>query len=160
MNWAQLYVSLNILRHCSSLGLKWKLTQVLWPLMSFPNFLIYWVWHFNNIIFFRIWSSSAGIPSPQLAFLLVMLPKAHLTPTPGCLALDVVIQLRLFLFLIVLCILPPLLNIFCCYQTPFISFLYPAQPWIKCSLGTSSFLEVISSLSHSIIFLYFFSLFI
>ena len=28
---------------------------------------------------FRIWNSSAGIPSPPLALLLVMLPKAHLT---------------------------------------------------------------------------------
>ena len=28
---------------------------------------------------FRIWNSSTGIPSPQLAFLIVMLPKAHLT---------------------------------------------------------------------------------
>ena len=40
----------------------------------------------------RIWNSSAGIPSPPLAFLVVMLPKAHfLRPpwlhTPGCLAL-------------------------------------------------------------------------
>ena len=28
---------------------------------------------------FRIWNSSAGIPSPPLALLVVMLPKAHLT---------------------------------------------------------------------------------
>ena len=28
---------------------------------------------------FRIWNSSAGIPSPPLALFLVMLPKAHLT---------------------------------------------------------------------------------
>ena len=28
---------------------------------------------------FRIWSSSAGIPSPPLAVFIVMLPKAHLT---------------------------------------------------------------------------------
>ena len=28
---------------------------------------------------FRIWSSSAGIPSPPLALFVVMLPKAHLT---------------------------------------------------------------------------------
>ena len=36
---------------------------------------------------FRIWNSSAGIPSPPLALFIVMLPKAHLTHTPGCLAL-------------------------------------------------------------------------
>ena len=29
---------------------------------------------------FRIWTSSAGIPSPPLALLVVMLPKTHLTP--------------------------------------------------------------------------------
>ena len=28
--------------------------------------------------FFRIWNSSTGLPSPPLAFLVVMLPKAHL----------------------------------------------------------------------------------
>jgi len=28
---------------------------------------------------FRIWNSSTGIPSPPLAFFVVMLPKAHLT---------------------------------------------------------------------------------
>ena len=28
---------------------------------------------------FRIWDSSAGIPSPPIALLVVMLPKAHLT---------------------------------------------------------------------------------
>ena len=25
--------------------------QVLWPLLSFPNLLTYWVWHFNSIVF-------------------------------------------------------------------------------------------------------------
>ena len=36
---------------------------------------------------FRIWNNSAGIPSPALVFFIVMLPKAHLTHTPGCLIL-------------------------------------------------------------------------
>ena len=36
---------------------------------------------------FRIWNSSTGIPSSLLALLVVMLPKAHLTCIPGCLAL-------------------------------------------------------------------------
>ena len=52
---------------------------VLWPLLSFPNLLAYWMQHFNSIIFFRIWNSSTGIPSPPLALFLVMLPKDHLT---------------------------------------------------------------------------------
>ena len=43
----------------------WAL-PVLWPLLSFPNLLAYWVKHFNSIIF-SIWNSSAGIPSPPLA---------------------------------------------------------------------------------------------
>ena len=53
----------------------------------------YWVfqilefcWHIECSTFtassFRIWNSSAGIPSPSLALFLVMLPKAHLTLHP------------------------------------------------------------------------------
>ena len=51
---------------------------VLWPPLSFPNLLAYWVQHFNSIIF-RIWNSSSGIPEPPLALFVGMLPKAHLT---------------------------------------------------------------------------------
>ena len=44
-------------------------------------FQIYW--HIECSTFtassFRIWNSSAGIPSPPLALFIVMLPKAHLT---------------------------------------------------------------------------------
>ena len=40
-------------------------------------------WHIECSTFtapsFRIWNSSAGIPSPPLALFIVMLPKAHLT---------------------------------------------------------------------------------
>ena len=40
-------------------------------------------WHIESSTFtassFRIWNSSAGIPSPPLALFIVMLPKAHLT---------------------------------------------------------------------------------
>ena len=59
---------------------------VLWWLLSFPNLLAYWMHHFHSISF-RIWNSSTGIPSPPLALFVVMLPKAHLTSHPGCLAL-------------------------------------------------------------------------
>ena len=51
---------------------------VLWPLLSFPNLLAYWVQHFQASSF-RIWNSSTGIPPPPLALFIVMLPKAHLT---------------------------------------------------------------------------------
>ena len=51
---------------------------VLWPLLSFPNLMTYWVQHFTASSF-MIWNSSTGIPSPPLALFAVMLPKAHLT---------------------------------------------------------------------------------
>ena len=74
--------SLSILWHCLSLVSEWKLTfPVLWPLLSFPNLLTYWVQHFHSIIF-RIRKSSIGIPSLPLALFIVMLPKAHLTSHP------------------------------------------------------------------------------
>ena len=41
---------------------------------------------------------------------------------------------------------------------PIISVLYLVHLCMKCSLGISNFLEEISSLSHSIVFLYFFAL--
>ena len=49
-----------------------------WPLP------VHWVcWHIECTTLtassFSIWNSSAGIPSPLLAFFTVMLPKAHLT---------------------------------------------------------------------------------
>ena len=50
------------------------------------------------------------------------------------------------------------LNIFCFCQVHTISVLYGAHLYMKCSLSISNFLEKISSLSHSIVFLYFFAL--
>ena len=41
---------------------------------------------------------------------------------------------------------------------PFLSFTVPAYLYMKCSLGISDFLKEISSLSHSVVFLYFFAL--
>ena len=52
---------------------------VLWPLLSFPNLLAYWVQHFHRASSFRIWNRSTGISSLPLALFIVMLPKAHLT---------------------------------------------------------------------------------
>src|SRR5574337_779029 len=54
--------------------------------------------------------------------------------------------------------LPPLLNIFCFCYVRTISVLYRAHLCMKYSLGISNFLEDISSLSHSVVFLYFFAL--
>ena len=51
---------------------------VLWPLLSFQI-----CWHIEYSTFtassFRVCNNSTGIPSPLLALLIVMLPKAHLT---------------------------------------------------------------------------------
>ena len=84
-------------------------------------------WHTGRTLTassFRIWNSSPGIPSPPLAFLVVMLPKAHLTHMPGCLALGEWPHHRdylgrEYLFCTVFCtkvfcvLLPSLFNIFC-----------------------------------------------
>ena len=59
---------------------------VLWPLLSFPNLLTYWVKHFHSIIF-EIWNGSTGIPSIPLVLFIVMLPKTHLTLHSRMLAL-------------------------------------------------------------------------
>ena len=58
-------VKTNIFQSCGH----WWVFQICWrteycPLAASP---------------FRIWNSSAGIPSPPLALLVVMLPKAHFT---------------------------------------------------------------------------------
>ena len=49
-------------------------------------------WHIKCNSFtassFRIWNSSTGIPSPPVALLIVMLPKAAWLWTPECLALS------------------------------------------------------------------------
>ena len=78
VRWVQLCSSLNIIWHCLwDWNENWPF-PVLWPLLSFPNLLAYWVQHFTASSF-RIWNSSSGIPSPPLALFVVMLPKAHLT---------------------------------------------------------------------------------
>ena len=66
-----------------AIGLLWDWYEnwpfpVLWPLLSFQS-----GWYIECSTFtatsFRIWNSSAGIPSPPLALFVVLLPKAHLT---------------------------------------------------------------------------------
>ena len=76
----QLCGSLNILWHCLSLGLEWKLT------FSSPVTTAEFSQFAGNIecstftaSSFRIWNSSTGIPSPPLALFVVMVSKAHLT---------------------------------------------------------------------------------
>ena len=76
--WVQLHGSLNILWHCPSLGLEWKLFQ------SCGHCWVFQIcWHIECNTFtassFRIWNNSTGIPSPLLALFIVMLPKVPLT---------------------------------------------------------------------------------
>ena len=125
-------------------------------------------WHIKRstltALSFRIVHSSAGIPSPPLALLIEMLPKAHLTShsrmsgprwviTPSWLSesLKPFLYSSLYschLFLISFAFVRSLL---------FLSFIMPILAW---RLDISNFLEEISSLFHSIVFLYFFALFI
>ena len=51
---------------------------VLWPLLSFPDLLVYECSTLTASSF-RMWNRSAGILSPPLALFVVMLPQAHLT---------------------------------------------------------------------------------
>ena len=124
-------------------------------------------WHIECSTFtassFRICNSSTGIPSPPLALFVVMLPKAQLTShsrmsgsrwviTPSWLSglsrsfsYSSVYSCHLFL-----------VSSASLRSLPFLSLSNPSM--CECSLDISNFLEEISSLSHSIVFLYFFAL--
>ena len=124
-------------------------------------------WHIECNTFtassFRIWNSSPGIPSPPIPLFVVMLPKVHLALysrmsgsrwviTPLCLSQS----WRSFLYssvyschLFYLCLVHTISVLYCAHET-FIC--------MKCSLGISNFLEEISSLSYSVVFLFFFAL--
>jgi len=109
---------------------------------------------------FRIWNSSTGIPSTPLALFVVMLPKVHLTSQSrmsGC------------RWMITPLWLPRLLksflytsSVYSCQLFLISSASFSALYWVhlcmKCSLGTSNFLEEFFRLSHSIVFLYLFAL--
>ena len=126
-------------------------------------------WHIECSTFtassFRIWNSSTGILSPALALFVVMLSKAHLTSHSKMSGSRLVItsswlswSWRSFLYSS---------SVYSCHfflissasvrSLPFLSF-YCAHLCMKCSLGISNFLEEIPSLSHSVVFLYFFAL--
>ena len=73
-------VSLNILWHCHSLGLEWKLTFSS-PVASaeFSKFVGVLSAALSQHHLFGFEKSSTGIPSPPLALFVVILPKGHLT---------------------------------------------------------------------------------
>ena len=141
-----------------------------WPFQSCGHCLVFPIcWHIECSTFtassFRMWNSSTGIPSPPLALLLVMLSKAHLTShsrMSGCrwvitpswlsgswrsfLCSSSVYSCHLFL-----------ISSASVRSTPF-SVLYRTHLCMKYSLVISNFIEKISNLSHSVVFLYFFAL--
>ena len=145
-----------------SLELEWNLTL---PVCGHCWFFQI-CWHIECSTFtassFRIWNSSTGIPSPPLALFIAMPPKAHLTLhsrmsdcrwmfTPLWLSGS----LRSFLYRSVyschLFLIPLLLVDSYCFGPLLCTSLDEMFPCI------SNFLEEISSLSHSIVFLYFFA---
>ena len=118
-------------------------------------------WHIECSTFtapsFRIWNSSTGIPSPPLALFLVMLPKAHLTLhfrmsgsrwviTPSWLSGS----WRSFLYSFVYSCHLFLISSASVRSIAFLSFTVPVFVWNVPLISL-----IFSSLSHSLIFLYF-----
>ena len=125
-------------------------------------------WHIEcsslTVSAFRIWNNLPGIPSFPLALFIMMLPKAHFLCTLGCLALDEWSHHRGclgqedLLCIVLLFILTTFLKYLLLLLGPYCFCPYYAHIFMKCSLGIFNFLDEISSLSHSIVFLYFFTL--
>ena len=115
-------------------------------------------WNTFTASFLRIWNHSTGISSTQLVLFIVMLPKAHLTSHSRMsgsrwviiwLWISFLYSLSVYschLFLISLLLLGP--HHFCSLLT---------YLCMKCFLGISNCIEEISSLSHPIVFFYFFA---
>ena len=125
-------------------------------------------WHIECSTFtgssFRIWNSSTGIPSPPLALFVVMLPKAHLTSHSRMSGSRwVIIPLwlsgswRSFLDSSSVYSCHLLISSASARSLPFLSFIEPIFAWTV-PLISLIFPEEISSFSHSIVFLYFFTL--
>ena len=128
-------------------------------------FQICWHNEFSTLIesSFKIWNSPTGITSSPLALFVIMLPKAHLTSysrmpdsrwvitsswLPG--------SLRAFLYSSVYSCHLFLISSASTRSLLFMSFIVPIFVW-NVPLVTPIFLEI-SSLSSSIVFLYFFAL--
>ena len=157
---------LNILWHCPSWRLEWKLNfsspVTTAGFSRFAGIL-------SGASFFRIWKSyiSNSITYTYTTLFIVMLPKAHLTShskmlgsrwmaTPS----QLFRSLRPFFHTF---------SVYSCYlflissasvrSLLLLSLILPILAW-HIPFDISSFLEEISSLTHSIVFLYFFALFI
>ena len=111
--------SLNILWHCLSLGLEWKLTFYSPVATAVSQICLHIECSTFTASSFSTWNSSAGIPSSPLVLFVVMLPKAHVishTRMSGSRWVITPSRLtgswRFFLYCSTV-FLPPLLNIFC-----------------------------------------------
>ena len=126
-------------------------------------------WHIECSTFtassFRIWNSSTGIPSPPLALFIVMLSKAHLTSHSRMSGLGEWSYHHAYLShedLFLYCS-----SVYSCHlflkssgsvrSIPFVSFIEPIFAW-NVPLVSLIFFGETSSLSHSVVFLYFFAL--
>ena len=160
---------MNFLWHWPSLGLEFKMTfSSPWAITDFLNWR-----HVEcstlTTSSFRIWNSSAGIPSLLLTLFAVMLPKGHLTSysrMSGSRWVTIALWLSGSLR-------PSLYSspVYSCYvlissasvrSLLFLTFILPIFAW-NIPLhwkNIPNFLEEISSLSDSIVFLYFFVLFL
>ena len=128
-------------------------------------------WHIECSTFeassFRIWNSSTGILSPQLAlFAVILLDFAHLISLSMMSGSRWVItpswlfgSLRSFLYTSFMYFCYFLISSASVRSLPFLLFIMHIPTW-KCYLEIANFLEKISSLSNFIVFLYFFALFI
>ena len=113
---------------------------------------------------FRTWNSSAGIPSPPLALFVEMLLRPTWLRFPGCLALGEWSHHRGYLGLEDLFLYS--FSFYSCHlflissasvrSILFLSFIEPIFAW-NVPLVSLIFLKI-STLSHSIVFLYFFAL--
>ena len=162
----QLCGRLSILWDCLSLGLEWKLTFFS-PVATaeFSKFAGILSAALSQASSFRIWNSSAGIPSPPLALFVAMLSKAHLTSHSRMSGSRWMIRpswlsgsWRYFLYSSSVYSYHLFLISSASVRFPIISFLYWAHLCMKCSLGISNFLDEISSFSHSVVFICFFAL--
>ena len=155
--------SLTILWHCLSFRLEWKLTfSSPMATAEFSKFTGNVECSMFTALSFRIWNSFSGIPSPPLALFIVMLPKVHSTSHSrmsgyigewshhcDCLGHD-------DLFCTFLCIFATSFKYLLLVPYHFCPLF--SHLCMKCSVGISEFLEEVSSLSHSVVFLYFLAL--
>ena len=146
LDWTELNMVVRIFLGIAFFRLEWR------PFQSCGHCWVFQIcWHIKCSTFkassFRIWSSSTGIPSPPLAFFIVMLPKALLTSQSRMAGSSWVTTSSWLLGhwdlfgIACLCILLSLLNLLCFCYVLAISVLYGAHPCMKCSLGSPIFFK-------------------